>query len=113
VKNLFLLSILLLSPCIFAEENICPEPINPSWDKMKERDFSKENTKIRIEKLKEYFSRTEVFADEFLYESLLIIEGGAIRQSVEYWKKEGNTKNTSHWTKEFCKFMKKRAHLVH
>ena len=113
MRNLSLIIILLLSPSVLAEENICPEPANASWDKMKESDFSKKNTQLRIDELKNYFSKPDVVAEEYLQESLLIIEGGAIRQSVEYWKKQNNAENLSHWTKEFCEFMAKRAYRVH
>ena len=102
----------LISLSVSAEETICPKPVNPSWDKMKESDFTKEKVQKQLKLLQEFFNGNEVVAEEFVYQSLLIIEGGALRGSVDYWKKEGNQQNVKHWTNEFCKFMKK-AYLVH
>ena len=107
----FLLLFFILSAN--AEETICPVKENAPWDKMKESDFTKEKVILKIEKLQKYFNGEDIVAEEFINQSLLVIKGGALRQSIEYWKKQGNQQNTKYWTQQFCEFMANKAYLVH
>ena len=96
-----------------AVEILCPASENEPWDKMYESEFTKKKVKHQLTKLQEYFDGEIIVAEEFIAQSLIIIEGGALRQSIEHWKKQQNHKNEKYWTYKFCKFMSKRAYLVH
>lgn len=111
IKLITIILITFTFSTISAEETVCPVTGKAPWDKMKESDFSKEKVIVQLDKLKKYFSGNEVVAEEFIYQSMLVIEGGALREGVKYWKK--HPKNSKHSKKLFCEFMAKKAYLVH
>ena len=114
-RNMRIISIgvllLLFSSVSFGSKSICPVIEPGSWDKMKESDFTKAKVQKQLKALELYFNSEIVVAEEFVYQSLLVIEGGALLQSVEYWKDD--PKNHEHAVKQFCDFMKNKAYLVH
>ena len=114
MKNIVVIIILLLNSTILnAEEFLCPFKGNENWEKIKEIDFSKEKVNTHLIEFQKWFNGNNVVAEEYMEQSLIIIEGGVLRQSIEYWKREKNSQNVKIWTTRFCEFMEKKAYLVH
>ncbi|MEI8646292.1 hypothetical protein P4S56_19760 [Pseudoalteromonas sp. Hal056] len=84
---------------------------NESLDKLKESDFSKESLEKTLEDLLKLFDGKIEVADEFIWQSQLIIEGAYYRMELDKWKDEPT--NYKYSVERFCNFMKERAYYVH
>ncbi len=112
LMRLFLISLIIFfSTKLSAQENICPVTDTESWDKLKESDFSKKSLEKTLKNLQKLFDGEIKVADEFVWQSQLIIEGAYYRMEVDTWKDD--PKNYKYSLDRFCKFMKERAYFVH
>ena len=73
--------------------------------------FSQQAVMKELRKLEELFEGQIEVAEEFIYQSSIIIEGGFYRMEIEKWKND--PKNHEYAVKRFCKFMRERAVVVH
>jgi len=112
MRRFFIVLLCLTSVKVNAYEALCEVKDNELWDKIPEQAFSLPKVQLRVNELKLQFDSGEILAEEWLYETLIYIEGGALRQSVEYWSKQKNTKSLEAAKKDFCDFVSK-AYLVH
>lgn len=73
--------------------------------------FSQQAVMKELQKLEQLFEGKIEVAEEFIYQSSIIIEGGFYRMEIE--KLKNNPKNYEYAVKRFCKFMRERAVVVH
>lgn len=101
-----ILLILILSSFSQADDSVCPQIKNQPWDKMEESSFSKAAALKQIDALKKYFNGEIKVADEFLYQSLVILEGSYLRNEMENWKED--PKNYEYYKKNFVNSLQRR-----
>jgi len=110
MKYLLVLFYVFFAKVAFSED-ICPTKADKPWDKMDESFFSKEAAIKQLEALNDMFNRKIEVAEEFIYQSNLVIEGAFYRMEIDNWKND--PKNLKYAKERFCKFMAERAYLVH
>lgn len=110
MKYLLLFICVLFAQSAFSED-ICPKKVEKPWDKMDESSFSKEAAIKQLEALNDMFNGKIEVAEEFIYQSNLVIEGAFYRMEIDNWKDD--PKNLKYAKERFCKFMAERAYLVH
>ncbi|MFK8067086.1 MAG: hypothetical protein AB8D52_02480 [Gammaproteobacteria bacterium] len=76
-----------------------------------EASFSKDAAVKQLKSLNDYFEGKIGIAEEFIYQSNIIIEGSFLRAEVDKWRYE--PKNYKHAKEQFCRFMLERAYVVH
>ena len=108
---LFALTVLTFSNIAQSEDRICPVAKDQPWDKMEEKAFSKDAVQKQLEALEHLYSGEIEVAEEFVLQSILILEGGYYRMEIDKSKSEPELYEQA--IEKFCRFMAERAYLVH
>ncbi len=106
-----LIFIYMFSTQLAFSKDICPKKADKPWDQMDESYFSKDAAIKQLETLNDMFNGKIEVAEEFIFQSNLVIEGAFYRKEIDNWKND--PKNLKYAKERFCKFMAERAYLVH
>ncbi|NMR28091.1 hypothetical protein HH219_21680 [Pseudoalteromonas sp. NEC-BIFX-2020_015] len=112
MRKLIVLCLFLSNSCFAVEQvKYCPDFKPKSWEQMKESEFSKEAAKEQLRLLNQYFNGEIEVAEEFLYQANIILEGSFLKNELLYWQKQPEGYEAAR--QRFCKFLEKKAWLVH
>ena len=94
-------------------EKYCTDYKPTSWEQRRESEFTKEKVIKRLHLIEKQLNGEIETAPEFDGDSLVILEGGLLRYSVEVTKNNGHEAGFKYYREKYCNFLNKKAYVSH
>ena len=113
MKSILLIPVFFVAFSVTASEKLCKSYNPTNWEKLKEKAFTKEAVEKEMLMMEKVAKGEIKVAEEFIWQTEVIIKGALLRNSVLATKSENLKKSHEYYLKQYCEFLENEARIIH